>query len=299
MEGGRPAAPHLTGGPCHPVPPTGYIQKIKSGEEDFESLASQFSDCSSAKARGDLGAFSRGGQGARRRLQPPGVAGAPVGPALCRAASHGHQVAAVCLSGLGGDLAGAAGRGARWRGRGAEPCPVSSPPGSWSVSAPWSASRARQGGPVCLSVTSPPDGESRGPQNLPLHPQTWGNHCGRRQSQKGSPDSRPVLPGQRNLGGQGDPLPPSPTSGPAEARGAQAVQLLRRESQEGGPGDRRWPWQDRAQERSPSPTRASERTAVGWRSRSAAIPHAVPGLPRASLMALPPPAAAAEPLTGP
>uniref|UniRef100_A0A8C9QI64 Peptidyl-prolyl cis-trans isomerase n=1 Tax=Spermophilus dauricus TaxID=99837 RepID=A0A8C9QI64_SPEDA len=37
-----------------------YIQKIKSGEEDFESLASQFSDCSSAKARGDLGAFSRG-----------------------------------------------------------------------------------------------------------------------------------------------------------------------------------------------------------------------------------------------
>nr|XP_034352145.1 peptidyl-prolyl cis-trans isomerase NIMA-interacting 1-like [Arvicanthis niloticus] len=38
----------------------GYIQKIKSGEEDFESLASQFSDCSSAKVRGDLGAFSRG-----------------------------------------------------------------------------------------------------------------------------------------------------------------------------------------------------------------------------------------------
>jgi hypothetical protein len=58
--------------PLHPVwpplglsssVPTGYIQKIKSGEEDFESLASQFSDCSSAKARGDLGAFSRGGQG--------------------------------------------------------------------------------------------------------------------------------------------------------------------------------------------------------------------------------------------
>ncbi|NXY48174.1 PIN1 isomerase, partial [Ceuthmochares aereus] len=39
---------------------TGYIQKIKSGEEDFESLASQFSDCSSAKAGGDLGAFGRG-----------------------------------------------------------------------------------------------------------------------------------------------------------------------------------------------------------------------------------------------
>ncbi|XP_042309468.1 peptidyl-prolyl cis-trans isomerase NIMA-interacting 1 [Sceloporus undulatus] len=38
----------------------GYIQKIKSGEEDFETLASQFSDCSSAKAGGDLGAFGRG-----------------------------------------------------------------------------------------------------------------------------------------------------------------------------------------------------------------------------------------------
>uniref|UniRef100_A0A8C9KDU4 Peptidyl-prolyl cis-trans isomerase n=1 Tax=Panthera tigris altaica TaxID=74533 RepID=A0A8C9KDU4_PANTA len=43
-----------------PLQLLGYIQKIKSGEEDFESLASQFSDCSSAKARGDLGAFSRG-----------------------------------------------------------------------------------------------------------------------------------------------------------------------------------------------------------------------------------------------
>uniref|UniRef100_A0A7N5KK94 Peptidyl-prolyl cis-trans isomerase n=1 Tax=Ailuropoda melanoleuca TaxID=9646 RepID=A0A7N5KK94_AILME len=52
-----------SGRKCHGVlrsPPAGYIQKIKSGEEDFESLASQFSDCSSAKARGDLGAFSRG-----------------------------------------------------------------------------------------------------------------------------------------------------------------------------------------------------------------------------------------------
>ncbi|KAL1772391.1 peptidyl-prolyl cis-trans isomerase NIMA-interacting 1 [Sigmodon hispidus] len=38
----------------------GYIQKIKSGEDYFKSLASQFSDCSSAKASGDLGAFSRG-----------------------------------------------------------------------------------------------------------------------------------------------------------------------------------------------------------------------------------------------
>ncbi|NWS14868.1 PIN1 isomerase, partial [Pachyramphus minor] len=39
---------------------TGMGMKIKSGEEDFESLASQFSDCSSAKAGGDLGAFGRG-----------------------------------------------------------------------------------------------------------------------------------------------------------------------------------------------------------------------------------------------
>ncbi|NP_001089028.1 peptidylprolyl cis/trans isomerase, NIMA-interacting 1 S homeolog [Xenopus laevis] len=38
----------------------GYIQKIKSGDEDFESLASQFSDCSSAKAGGDLGSFGKG-----------------------------------------------------------------------------------------------------------------------------------------------------------------------------------------------------------------------------------------------
>ncbi|XP_017592144.1 PREDICTED: peptidyl-prolyl cis-trans isomerase NIMA-interacting 1-like [Corvus brachyrhynchos] len=48
----------LTWGFSHVFP--GYIQKIKSGEEDFESLASQFSDCSSAKAGGDLGAFGRG-----------------------------------------------------------------------------------------------------------------------------------------------------------------------------------------------------------------------------------------------
>ncbi|CAJ1054047.1 peptidyl-prolyl cis-trans isomerase NIMA-interacting 1 [Xyrichtys novacula] len=37
-----------------------YIEKIKSGEEKFESLASQFSDCSSAKNGGDLGLFGRG-----------------------------------------------------------------------------------------------------------------------------------------------------------------------------------------------------------------------------------------------
>uniref|UniRef100_A0A0D9S707 Peptidyl-prolyl cis-trans isomerase n=1 Tax=Chlorocebus sabaeus TaxID=60711 RepID=A0A0D9S707_CHLSB len=36
-----------------------YIQKIKAGEEDFESY-SQFSDCSSSKVGGDLGAFSKG-----------------------------------------------------------------------------------------------------------------------------------------------------------------------------------------------------------------------------------------------
>lgn len=62
----HPALPLMQGLPVCPVScvSTGYIQKIKSGEEDFESLASQFSDCSSAKARGDLGAFSRGAQGA-------------------------------------------------------------------------------------------------------------------------------------------------------------------------------------------------------------------------------------------
>uniref|UniRef100_A0A087XFX7 Peptidyl-prolyl cis-trans isomerase n=1 Tax=Poecilia formosa TaxID=48698 RepID=A0A087XFX7_POEFO len=37
-----------------------YIEQIKSGEEKFESLASQFSDCSSAKNGGDLGVFGRG-----------------------------------------------------------------------------------------------------------------------------------------------------------------------------------------------------------------------------------------------
>ncbi|KAI1886527.1 hypothetical protein AGOR_G00196670 [Albula goreensis] len=37
-----------------------YIEKIKSGEEEFESLASQFSDCSSARNGGDLGSFGRG-----------------------------------------------------------------------------------------------------------------------------------------------------------------------------------------------------------------------------------------------
>lgn len=61
----RPGLPVTRRLPVCPVPcvSTGYIQKIKSGEEDFESLASQFSDCSSAKARGDLGAFSRGVRG--------------------------------------------------------------------------------------------------------------------------------------------------------------------------------------------------------------------------------------------
>lgn len=39
---------------------TGYIEDIKSGKEKFESLASQISDCSSAKNGGDLGLFGRG-----------------------------------------------------------------------------------------------------------------------------------------------------------------------------------------------------------------------------------------------
>lgn len=38
---------------------TGYIEDIKSGKE-FEVLASQFSDCSSARNNGDLGLFGRG-----------------------------------------------------------------------------------------------------------------------------------------------------------------------------------------------------------------------------------------------
>lgn len=40
-----------------------YIEQIKSGEEKFEDLACQFSDCSSAKNRGDLGLFGRGAYG--------------------------------------------------------------------------------------------------------------------------------------------------------------------------------------------------------------------------------------------
>lgn len=37
-----------------------YIEQIKSGDEQFEYLASQYSDCSSAKKGGDLGLFGRG-----------------------------------------------------------------------------------------------------------------------------------------------------------------------------------------------------------------------------------------------
>ncbi|XP_061687108.1 peptidyl-prolyl cis-trans isomerase NIMA-interacting 1 [Syngnathoides biaculeatus] len=37
-----------------------YIERIKSEEEKFDKLASQFSDCSSAKNGGDLGLFGRG-----------------------------------------------------------------------------------------------------------------------------------------------------------------------------------------------------------------------------------------------
>jgi len=38
----------------------GYRERIVSGEDTFESLASEFSDCSSAKRGGDLGPFGRG-----------------------------------------------------------------------------------------------------------------------------------------------------------------------------------------------------------------------------------------------
>ncbi|XP_019717858.1 peptidyl-prolyl cis-trans isomerase NIMA-interacting 1 [Hippocampus comes] len=37
-----------------------YIERIKSEKDKFESLASRFSDCSSAKNGGDLGLFGRG-----------------------------------------------------------------------------------------------------------------------------------------------------------------------------------------------------------------------------------------------
>ena len=38
----------------------GYRQQITDGTAEFEELASQFSDCSSAKRGGDLGPFGRG-----------------------------------------------------------------------------------------------------------------------------------------------------------------------------------------------------------------------------------------------
>ncbi|KAL1429763.1 hypothetical protein MTO96_015793 [Rhipicephalus appendiculatus] len=38
----------------------GYREQIVSGKATFEELASQFSDCSSAKRKGDLGTFGRG-----------------------------------------------------------------------------------------------------------------------------------------------------------------------------------------------------------------------------------------------
>ena len=40
--------------------PVGYRDQIVSGQATFEELASQFSDCSSAKRGGDLGPFGRG-----------------------------------------------------------------------------------------------------------------------------------------------------------------------------------------------------------------------------------------------
>jgi NIMA-interacting peptidyl-prolyl cis-trans isomerase 1 len=38
----------------------GYRDEIKRGERTFKDLATQFSDCSSAKRAGDLGVFGRG-----------------------------------------------------------------------------------------------------------------------------------------------------------------------------------------------------------------------------------------------
>ena len=39
---------------------SGYRAQIVSGEATFEELASEYSDCSSAKRGGDLGPFGRG-----------------------------------------------------------------------------------------------------------------------------------------------------------------------------------------------------------------------------------------------
>ena len=38
----------------------GYREKIVSGDATFDELASEFSDCSSARNDGDLGPFGRG-----------------------------------------------------------------------------------------------------------------------------------------------------------------------------------------------------------------------------------------------
>ncbi|CAI9716376.1 putative peptidyl-prolyl cis-trans isomerase dodo [Octopus vulgaris] len=38
----------------------GYLEQIESGEAGFSELATQYSDCSSAKNKGDLGLFGRG-----------------------------------------------------------------------------------------------------------------------------------------------------------------------------------------------------------------------------------------------
>jgi NIMA-interacting peptidyl-prolyl cis-trans isomerase 1 len=37
-----------------------FIRQIKSGERTFEEIATEYSDCSSAKRGGDLGPFGRG-----------------------------------------------------------------------------------------------------------------------------------------------------------------------------------------------------------------------------------------------
>ena len=38
----------------------GYKEKIDSGDASFDDLASEYSDCSSARNKGDLGPFGRG-----------------------------------------------------------------------------------------------------------------------------------------------------------------------------------------------------------------------------------------------
>ena len=51
---------YYTHNPTFQIFVLGYREKIVSEESTFEELASQYSDCSSAKRGGDLGPFGKG-----------------------------------------------------------------------------------------------------------------------------------------------------------------------------------------------------------------------------------------------